>query len=167
MFGALLVGIAKADECDNYASHKMVGMCYGKLAASKNDLSVCSRRKAAQMDCYAIYAAIKKQPQVCDQLSDEWTRDMCYGTVGEYLADPAICDRVKKALDWREERYLQIALQKKDEGLCQKINSSDIRSTCLAEIDPVHNSHLCAQIIDQNQKNSCYAATAISLTVLC
>jgi len=135
------------------------GYCYWEVAAKLNDLTVCDRLDEAGRDgcymqvatgrknlsvcdkippgdsafntasCYRSYAVVYRQPEICDRISDESSRDYCHSRVAEDEAlrgNPSACEDIKE----RDNCYYTVATIRKNQSLCEKIQDSATRETC-------------------------------------
>ncbi len=118
------------EEDDAYCRNLMSGSrdeCYTAYAKQTNDVSVCTKIFVERVNLYSCYyepALAFGMMSYCENV-DASQRNFCYNNV-LHLSDkltPSDCVDVPST-SWREECYLQVALQEDDDSYCQYLKSS-------------------------------------------
>jgi hypothetical protein len=56
-------------------------------------------------DCFIRFAYAKKDPAICDKISDTGFHNMCYKDIAVYLDDESICDKIVDIVDQEDPNH--------------------------------------------------------------
>jgi hypothetical protein len=102
---------------------------------AKKCFDISERESWSRGDCFGFFATQLKDQEVCQGIEDGEIRARCYLTYVKKIfnPDPNICAQVLPA-KYIDDCYLQIAWNKKDLSLCQKIKDPETVKFCKNEI---------------------------------
>ena len=125
------------------------------------------------------FAAKNKDPRLCENISEQSTKDSCYYEFGRYLTDPLLCNKIQSlnlktpCLETvsakhctgittqasRDECFLQVIRSSNSvhASICGEIENSTSRDDCFMQV--AKNSKLtsiCDGIQNQSVKNKCF-----------
>lgn len=116
-----VIGMNKKDDklCLKINNEKKKNFCL--IATGLVDESIC--KGLYQTDCYLSLAVAKRNEKLCDKIPYSIEKDRCYQVV---LSSKAISEQKEEScnnlnFEYRGGCYYGIALDKKDENICQKI----------------------------------------------
>jgi hypothetical protein len=100
--------------CDKESplSHKET--CYFSVAVNLQDMSICNKitdtiyKGACQINVYIAQASAAKNPDLCNNLSNQSNRDFCLVQVARKIKDVTVCDKIMDAVKSAEcKQYFQ------------------------------------------------------------
>jgi len=108
--------------CGNLDEKTEIGSeCYLQAAIAKKDPSYCKKATWSSDECYKQLAEIKKDILICDSISSEANKYLCYVSVNPASQDPLICDRLGY-YDYKKASCIRdIAVAKMDTNICDAI----------------------------------------------
>jgi hypothetical protein len=113
-----------------------------------------------QIGCLSDLAAKKKDASVCDATPHEGVKYQCYAVAAEKLGDWKTCLEIppksKDHIELRDICISDVAEEKKDSTLCEKIKTGNFRDSCYLKVyRETGDSALCDRISDPGLKSSC------------
>lgn len=115
--------------CGNLRENYYKDICYLRMAVIKNDESICYRRSNDDRVSLCI-SGLKRDNKFCGNIRDTPTKSSCYLWVAYLREDPALCNNRNMIEEDRDLCYLDIAIQKYNLTLCEKIKDADVREYC-------------------------------------
>jgi hypothetical protein len=139
-------------------------VCYEKVGAATNDLSMCNKigiQSFLKWSCYNDVAASSEDPNICRQLDDKDSVDRCLSGVGIKKKSLLICDEIKKE-SYREACYSGVFQKLKDINICFKINSITFQDGCYSYLAKENKDYkLCQKISSESSdSDSCFEDVA-------
>jgi len=118
---------AVAKECGNVAP-KEKDDCYARIAAGKNDASLCEKIQTSadlQSNCYTNIAVQLNDSSTCDKIqnSNPNVKELCYSSVASAKHNPSACERIQNS----DLRNQCLATAKNDASFCANIKDSGVK----------------------------------------
>ena len=131
-------------ECENEEDKTLEEECRKLLDFAKNS---CADRKLDEKffcvaflqgnvkycDCIGLewyrkncVALVTRNPRVCENINDEYGKDVCFKDLAIAMNDQTICSKIKN----KEWKKMCMAVLTKDMELCQAIKDSEPRHQC-------------------------------------
>lgn len=107
--------------------------CYALVAEVQNDPDICAEAEFQEDQCYAQYAADKRDGSACSKIKTVSSKDSCYNSLASQLGDPALCDSIVYS-DQKDGCYFSMAQRSRDSTYCNKITNSNQKQNCLQNI---------------------------------
>jgi len=150
-------------------SGNLMDECFGRLAASSNDTSMCMRINSSYLrdSCLSGIAIAMERPEICDSISLNISRNTCKNQIYPNLAiqngDTAFCrlivtDTPESQQDAVDRCIFSVAEELNDTTLCNQIVNPFAKDLCkTGSIDPA----LCNQITESQGKQACLYVAAV------
>lgn len=103
--------------------------CYAIVAGLKADPDTCSEAGAEADRCFEKYATDKKDGSVCNKITDVSGRDSCYNNLASQLSDPELCNKIKN-ISQKDGCYFNTAMRLGDSSYCDKIANESQKQNC-------------------------------------
>jgi len=84
--------------CEKYLGKGDNDACFLDVAKLNQDLSVCAKINPTSpywQDCYRDVGLLKKDPSVCDIITDPWKKEDCNYGIFKVTNDASICDKLR------------------------------------------------------------------------
>jgi hypothetical protein len=127
-----------AEECLTQGIIEQIG-CLSDLAARKKDASVCgaASHEGVRYQCYAVAAEKLGHWKTCLEIPPKSTehvelRDVCISDVAENKKDSSLCEKIETG-NFRDSCYLKVYQKTGDSALCDKISDPGLKSMCTGE----------------------------------
>jgi len=125
--------------CEN--AGKMKASCYAEKIISKEGFESCEGIGDTEVRDACYYYIAVDSPEYknydfsfCHKIQDVNKRDACFSDVSTGLKDESGCENIGQE-GYMEECYFQVALEKQDSSICNKIKDSENKEFCVASID--------------------------------
>jgi len=152
--------------CGNLNEKEELGSeCYLQAAFAKNDSAYCKKATWSSDECYKQLAETKKNILICDSISSEANKYLCYVSVNPASQDPSVCDRLGY-YDYKKASCIRdIAVAKMDTNICDAIVGYQ-KTDCYKDVAEAKLDYsICGKIDDSfsagaDSKLFCYLSLA-------
>ncbi|MBS3058417.1 MAG: hypothetical protein J4478_03360 [Candidatus Diapherotrites archaeon] len=124
---------AKAYEFDN-------GFCYSDLGIQVKSPTICEKSELFSDDCMIQLAESMKDGTLCERVTDDKKRNICYNHAGIATNDAALCDKIvisqvfqSSDISLKDSCYSEIAKATKNKSLCEKVIREDQKTFCISQ----------------------------------
>lgn len=93
--------------------------CFSETAIALRDEEICKNVENYPFECFSQIALLKKQPSVCDTISDNEDKGMCYMQLVMEIGEERLCSDLKEP-SVRDTCYFGYARKTKDNSICKK-----------------------------------------------
>ncbi len=94
------------------------------------DASYCAT-SANQADCYAAYAQIQKNPEICKLASSQVAIDNCFFQAATVMKNLQLCSQIQTQSP-KDHCYVFFGVANKDAKLCNMVVDQGLRQQCLS-----------------------------------
>ena len=113
-------------------------------------------------ECHFELASALNDSDICGNIVDEEKANRCYVGIAVETNDVMICEKVTNQTKYKDWCYSKIAVNKKEESLCQKIIDDDTRDGCYWEINQENLDYsVCEKLKNPETKDYCYSKVAV------
>jgi hypothetical protein len=160
-------GISNQDEnyCDKVNSVYDRDNCYLRVAAAKNDSSICDKMSGTlalydKNSCYSIVASHLNNIELCLKIEKPETKDRCFASFAEKEKDISPCDRVSNQ-EIKDECYFNVAFSKRDKDffskICPIIQIQEHKDDCYVWYAAlVKDYSICQNVVEEGKKSMCF-----------
>lgn len=125
--------VQNPDICNNIQDESDRNYC---SAVTRSDSSLCANLSAYDKDiCYNSIAYNTKNPNLCDQISQQYNKENCYILLAKTMPDLSLCEKInldnKLSKDMKENCYYEYAKELKYPTICGKITKQYLKDDCL------------------------------------
>lgn len=127
--------------------------CYTFVAGQKRDINVCEKIKDERGKTYCYIEVVAKKEKagdkennfaICDKMSNQTYKDMCYSSIGGARRDLSICEKLSQP--HKDVCFKSIGISTKNATLCEKVESEMYRNQCYEFTDKDENTKNKAKI---------------------
>ncbi|MEM2918456.1 MAG: hypothetical protein QXY62_03045 [Candidatus Altiarchaeota archaeon] len=122
------------DLCNNLRESYYRDMCYLRMAVIKNDESICYKQSNDDRVSLCI-SGLRRDNKFCANIKDIPTKSNCYFWVAYLHEDSTLCNNENMLRDDWDICYLEIAIQKYNLTICEKINDVDLKEYCFNAVE--------------------------------
>ncbi len=152
-----LESLTEFSECEVMGNQSLKDNCFLALILRKKSLpefiqlATCGiiQNRDVRDKCLMYVAIRLNKPEICDEISNKsffyiitcrgieikhYYRDECYLDLALEERDASLCEKINNS--YRNECYTRIAMLTEDSGVCEEITNKEDRENCIEAIKP-------------------------------